>query len=127
MATLTGAVVVALGNQCAAVLGNDDQLIKKIMGAADYFHERVWQLPLFEEYSKDMNSDYADIKNSVNNRMGGTIRGAVFLKHFIKEGIKWAHLDIAATAWDLGHHAYHPKRGASGAHVRSIAKFVQDY
>jgi leucyl aminopeptidase len=67
------------------------------------------------------------MKNSANDPLGGTIRGAVFLKQFIKKGVRWAHLDIAATAWSVGHLSYIPKRGASGLFVRTLAKFASDF
>lgn len=126
-ATLTGAVGIALGQQACAVLGNDDSLIQSIIDVgADHF-ERAWQLPLFDEYFEDMKSDWADMKNAVNNPLGGTIRGAIFLKQFIREGMRWAHMDIAYTAHDVAHLAYCPKHGASGLHVRTLAALACDF
>lgn len=127
VATLTGAVMVALGKHCCGILGNDDGLIEMIKRAGDVNGERLWQLPLFDEYFDDLKSDIADMKNSANDPMGGTIRGAIFLKQFIKKGMPWAHLDIAATAWSTGHLSYLPKRGASGTYVRTLAQFASDF
>lgn len=126
-ATLTGAVNVALGKQACAVLGTDDALIDSLRRASDLAGERVWQLPLFDEYFEDMKSEYADMRNSANNASGGTIRGAIFLKQFIRKGMAWAHLDIAATAWDMGHLPYCPKKGGSGLFVRTLARFAAEY
>ncbi len=126
-ATLTGAVSIALGKQCAGIMGNDDDLIEKVRAAGAVNGERLWQLPLYDEYFEDLKSDYADMKNSANDSYGGTIRGAAFLKQFIKPGYKWAHLDIAAVANGVTHLSYYPKRGASGAHVRTLAQFAADF
>jgi leucyl aminopeptidase len=127
IATLTGAVLVALGKQCCAVLGNDEGLIETVRRAGEVNGERIWQLPLYDEYFDDMKSAYADMKNSCNDPLGGTIRGAVFLKQFIRKGVPWAHLDIAACAYDMSHINYYPKKGASGAYVRTLAQFALDF
>jgi leucyl aminopeptidase len=127
VATLTGAVSIALGKHCCGILGNDEELIAQVRRAGDVNGERIWELPLFDEYFDDLRSDTADMKNSANDSYGGTIRGAVFLKQFIKKGQKWAHLDIAATAWAIPHLSYIPKRGASGIYVRTLAKFAADF
>jgi leucyl aminopeptidase len=127
VATLTGAVSVALGKQCCAILGNEENLMDSIKRAGEVSGERIWQLPLYDEYFDDLKSDYADMKNSANDSNGGTIRGAIFLKQFIKKNVQWAHLDIAAMAYNLSHISYYPKRGASGAYVRTLAQFIADY
>lgn len=126
-ATLTGAVQIALGKQCCAILGNDDGLIESIRQAGSANHERIWQLPMFDEYFEDMKSDTADMRNSANDGSGGTIRGAIFMNQFIRKGMKWAHLDIAATANGMGHIPYFPKKGASGMYVRTLAQFAADF
>ncbi len=126
-ATLTGAVSIALGKLCCAILGNDDTVIESLRQAGERSGERMWQLPLFDEYFEDMKSDTADMKNSVNDSNGGTIRGAIFLKQFIRKGTQWAHLDIAAVAYNLTHLSYYPKKGASGACVRTLAQFAEDF
>jgi leucyl aminopeptidase len=127
VATLTGAVSIALGKHCCGIMGNDQQLIDAVRTSGDAVGERAWQLPLFDEYFEDLKSDTADMKNSANDSYGGTIRGAIFMKQFIKPGMKWAHLDIAATANGLSHISYFPKKGASGAHVRTLAQFAKDF
>ncbi|MBU6376025.1 MAG: leucyl aminopeptidase [Bdellovibrionales bacterium] len=126
-ATLTGAVTVALGKQCCAILGNDDGLIEALREAGDENHERIWQLPLFDEYLDDLRSDSADLRNVANDGYGGTIRGAIFMREFIRKGMKWAHLDIAATANGMGHVPYFPKKGASGMYVRTLAQFASEF
>jgi leucyl aminopeptidase len=127
IATLTGAVSVALGKQCCAVLGNDETLIETLRRAGEVNGEKMWQLPLFEEYFDDLKSDYADMKNSANDSNGGTIRGAIFLKQFIRKGTRWAHLDIAGVAYNLNTLTYLPKKGASGIYVRTLAQFAADF
>lgn len=127
IATLTGAVGVALGKQACAVLGNDDAFVEAVRRAGDDCGERTWQLPLWDEYFEDLKSDWADMRNSANDALGGTIRGAIFLKQFIRKGVPWAHLDIAATAWSITHLSYLPKKGASGSYVRTLAKLVEQY
>jgi len=127
VATLTGAVSIALGKHACAVLGNDETLIDAVRRAGESNGERVWQLPLWDEYFEDLKSDCADMKNSANDGNGGTIRGAIFLKQFIRKGVSWAHLDIASTAWGLTHLSYYPKKGASGAYVRTLAQLAADF
>ncbi len=123
LATLTGAVIVALGHFVTAVLGNDDTLIKNIKKAGETSGERVWELPLWEEYDKLLKSDIADIKNSGTGQ-AGTITGASFLKNFTSK-YKWAHLDIAGTAWDVKGNPYLPK-GATGVGVRLLVEYLKN-
>lgn len=126
-ATLTGAVVVALGKQCCGIMGTDDALVQQLVRLGQENFERMWQLPLFDEYMDDMRTDCADMKNVGNDGNGGTIRGGIFLKQFIKKGMKWAHLDIAATGWGMGHIPYYPRKGGSGMHVRTVAQFLSEF
>lgn len=126
-ATLTGAVVVALGKYCAGLMANDDALAEALKRTGDECGERMWQLPMYDEYFDDLKSEWADMRNVANDGSGGTIRGAIFMKQFIRKGTKWAHLDIAATAYNVTHLSYMPKRGASGLHVRTLAKFAADF
>ncbi|HEY8225607.1 MAG TPA: leucyl aminopeptidase [Pyrinomonadaceae bacterium] len=121
MATLTGAVSIALGDVNAAVLGTDQQLIDEIIASGHEVGEKFWQLPLDKEYSKQIKSDIADIKN-VGGRKAGTITAAAFLKEFA-DGISWAHLDIAGTAWGDEAKPYRSK-GPTGIAVRTLLKFV---
>lgn len=127
VATLTGAVSIALGKFCCGILGNSDDLIDAVRQAGNFCGERIWELPLYDEYFDDLRSETADMRNSANDSYGGTIRGAIFLKQFIKKGTRWAHLDIAATAWGLTHLSYIPKRTASGLFVRTLAQFIADF
>lgn len=99
LATLTGAVIVALGSSAAAVLGNDDHLIDHLIKSGDAAGERLWQLPLYKDYADEMKSDFADLSNLGKSGVAGTATAAAFLQEFVPEGIPWAHLDIAGTAW----------------------------
>ncbi|HWC66061.1 MAG TPA: leucyl aminopeptidase, partial [Thermoanaerobaculia bacterium] len=96
-ATLTGAVLVALGQECAGVMGNDDRLVGDLVGAGETTGDRFWRLPLWDEYRELLKSEYADIKIS-GGRYGGTVSAASFLKEFVPEGVPWAHCDIAGMA-----------------------------
>jgi leucyl aminopeptidase len=124
LATLTGACVVALGAHATGMLGNDDEIMKKLTAAGNATYERVWQLPLFEEYEKQIKSDIADVKN-VGGRWAGTITAALFLKKFLPKNkdYKWVHLDIAGTAMLEEPLPYTPK-GGSGVGVRLLVEFM---
>ena len=121
MATLTGAVSIALGDVNAAVLGTDQELIDEIISAGKEVGEKFWQLPLDKEYTKQIKSDIADIKN-VGGRKAGTITAAAFLKEFA-DGVSWAHLDIAGTAWGDDAKPYRSK-GPTGIAVRTLLRIV---
>ncbi|MBA3571772.1 MAG: aminopeptidase, partial [Pyrinomonadaceae bacterium] len=121
LATLTGAVSIALGDVNAAVLGTDQELIDEIIAAGNEVGEKFWQLPLDKEYSKQIKSDIADIKN-VGGRKAGTITAAAFLKEFA-DGVAWAHLDIAGTAWGDEAKPYRSK-GPTGIAVRTLINIV---
>jgi leucyl aminopeptidase len=122
MATLTGAVSIALGDINTAVIGTDQELIDEIIAAGREVGEKFWQLPLDKEYSKQIKSDIADIKN-VGGRKAGTITAAAFLKEFA-DGLAWAHLDIAGTAWGEDAKPYRSK-GPTGIAVRTLLKIVE--
>ena len=124
LATLTGAVITALGHFACGMLGTDDTLMEKLKAAAEETHERVWQLPLWDDYDGALKSKVADVKN-IGDGTAGTIAGAAFLKKFA-EGYPWVHLDIAGTAWDVDGSSYIPK-GASGYGVRLLVQFVRDW
>jgi leucyl aminopeptidase len=121
MATLTGAVSIALGDVNTAVLGTDQELIDEIIAAGREVGEKFWQLPLDKEYTKQIKSDIADIKN-VGGRKAGTITAAAFLKEFA-DGVSWAHLDIAGTAWGDDAKPYRAK-GPTGVAVRTLLNIV---
>ncbi|MFN2499508.1 MAG: leucyl aminopeptidase [Pyrinomonadaceae bacterium] len=122
MATLTGAVSIALGDVNAAILGTDQVLIDEVISAGKEVGEKFWQLPLDKEYSKQIKSDIADIKN-VGGRKAGTITAAAFLKEFA-DGVSWAHLDIAGTAWGDEAKPFRSK-GPTGIAVRTLIKIVE--
>lgn len=122
MATLTGAVSIALGDVNAAVMGTDQELIDEIIAAGREVGEKFWQLPLDKEYSKQIKSDIADIKN-VGGRKAGTITAGAFLKEFA-DGTPWAHLDIAGTAWGEDAKPFRAK-GPTGIAVRMLLKFIE--
>jgi leucyl aminopeptidase len=124
LATLTGAVVVALGSQATGMMGTDKAMMDRLRAAGEYSAERVWELPLYEEYSKQIKSDFADIKNVSNNREAGSIIGGAFLKEFVGD-TPWVHLDIAGTAWTRENKPYIPK-GATGVGIRLLVKTLED-
>ncbi len=119
-ATLTGAVGVALGKICAGLMGNDDDLNLTICEASDLSGERVWELPIYSEYAEGMKSAYADMRNMGEAGQAGTIVGGMFLKNFIRDNVKWAHIDLASVAYDHGATSYSPRKGASGWGVRLL-------
>lgn len=121
VATLTGACIIALGNQAAAILGNDDKLIDQLLKAGQRSGERLWQLPLWEEYGSQIKSDFADVKNT-GGRPAGTITAAAFLQKFADQ-YRWAHLDIAGMAWEDKGKAGIP-RGGSGFGVRLLIDYL---
>lgn len=122
LATLTGACVVALGHEASGLMGNDQRLLDALKGAGERCGERLWQLPLWDEYGEVMKSDIADLKNA-GSRDGGSITAGWFLKQFVGT-TRWAHLDIAGTAWGDKNRPYCPK-GASGVGVRLLIEYLQ--
>ncbi len=124
LATLTGAVIVALGSTYAGLMVNDEQLARRISDAGERTGEIVWRLPLHKEYDELIKGTYADLDNAPEARKAGTIVGAAFLSNFVGE-TPWAHLDIAGSAWDLGR-AYVGK-GASGYGVRLLVELARSY
>jgi leucyl aminopeptidase len=124
LATLTGACVVALGHHATGMMGNDDPLMAALKSAGQATYERVWELPIFEEYESQIKSDVADVKN-VGGRWAGAITAALFLKKFIGE-YKWVHLDIAGTAILEEALPYAPK-GGSGVGVRLLVSFLRSW
>lgn len=123
-ATLTGAVVVALGNRCAGLFSNNDALAEALYHSGRTTGEEVWRLPLCEAYKEDCSSDIADIKN-IGKGSAGSIIGALFLEHFVKN-TAWAHLDIAGTSYQNEAKGYWPKY-ASGFGVRLMHAYIERY
>ena len=124
LATLTGAVITCLGHIAAGALGTDDALIEKVKKAGEKTHERVWELPLWDDYDEGVKSTVADVKN-IGDGTSGTIAGAAFLKKFA-DGYPWVHLDIAGTAWGMKGSTYIPD-SASGYGVRLLVQLVEDW
>jgi leucyl aminopeptidase len=124
LATLTGAVIIALGSTYAGLISNDDAFAAKVTEAGERTGEIVWRLPLHEEYDELIKGKYGDLDNAPEGRKAGTITGATFLSHFVGD-TPWVHLDIAGSAWDLGR-AYAPK-GAAGYGVRLLVELARSY
>ncbi|MEM3094886.1 MAG: leucyl aminopeptidase [Nitrososphaera sp.] len=126
VATLTGAAVIALGANVAAIVGTNKQLTDRLRKLADKTGERMWELPLYDEFHEQIKSTYADIKN-VGGRPGGAITAAAFLSNFVN-GVPWVHIDIAGTAWTQDgtyEKSYNP-RGATGFGVRTLVKLLME-
>ncbi len=121
IATLTGAIGIALGHTASGVMGNDAALIREVIEAGQRAHERAWELPLWDEYRELIKSDIADVKNS-GGRAAGSITAGWFLKEFV-EGYPWAHLDIASTAYTERDDAAMVK-GPTAMGVRLFSEFV---
>ncbi len=117
VATLTGACVIALGAHHTGVMGNDEALVRELVEAGERTDDRAWQLPLTEEYAEQLKSNFADFAN-IGGREGGAITAAAFLSKFA-EGLRWAHLDIAGTAYQGGSH-----KGSTGRPTPLIADFL---
>lgn len=125
-ATLTGACVVALGNNVAGMVSNNDALARKILESSGNTAEKVWRLPLDDEYMQMIESDIADMKNMGIGRAAGTITAAAFLRNAIAD-TPWVHLDIAGVAWTqkaTREKPYNPK-GATGFGVRLVLDYLQ--
>ncbi len=126
LATLTGAAIVALGDDIAALMDNDQTLENKLMQASQMSGERIWPLPLPEEYKSHIKSKVADIKNIGKKGSAGTIAGGLFLQHFVKKA-KWAHLDIAGPAWIEQPEISYLPIGGSGFGVRLLLNFLLNF
>jgi leucyl aminopeptidase len=125
IATLTGACVVALGHYATGLFSNRDSFRKAVERAGDHAGEKLWQLPLYKEYTDDIQSDVADIKNAAG-RYGGACTAAAFLQEFVGK-TPWAHLDIAGTAMDAKVSSIQPKSVASGAAVRTLLQLAMNF
>ena len=124
-ATLTGACVVALGEECSGLFTQDDELAKQLTEAGEKTTERLWRLPLWDEYKELIKSPYADMKNC-GPRYGGAITAAIFLKEFVNTK-KWAHLDIAGTAWVTKNNNPLKPIGATGEGIRLTIEFLKNW
>ena len=122
VATLTGACIAALGDAASGIMGSDQQLIDQMIAAGQQSGEKLWQLPLFEEYKDYSKSEVADIKNCTQQGKAGPSIGGLFLRLFA-EDTAWVHLDIAGTAFlDKGRH--YLSSGATGAMVRTLTRYL---
>jgi leucyl aminopeptidase len=119
-ATLTGAVLVALGHHTTGIMGTDEDLIRRVKESSEKTGEKVWEFPLWEEYCEEVKSKIADVKNLGNGRNSGTIAGGAFLKEFVDKDTPWVHFDIAGSAWGEKEKPYGPKAGATGNIIRLV-------
>ena len=125
-ATLTGAIMVALGQHYAGLFCNDDKLSNTLYEAGLNSNERVWRMPLHDDFDKELNSPFVDIKNIGSGRYGGSVTAAQFLQRFIPNKTKWAHLDIAGTTWKNNGDMLNNK-GSTGFGLTLIANFINTY
>ncbi len=123
LATLTGAISIALGRQYAGLFTCEDRLATELLTAGDAVDERLWRMPMNEDYLAEMKSDTADLVNSNERREGASSTAASFLMHFAK-GMRWAHLDIASTGWTYAERADSP-RGANGYGARLLTRWLE--
>lgn len=129
LATLTGAIIIALGHEYAGLFANDDALAGQIASSAAAENEPVWRMPLLPAYDKLIDSPNADMKNISGKSGAGSITAAQFLKRFVQDGVAWAHLDIAGTAWKGAGDHNNPTvpLWATGYGVRLLDRFVADH
>ncbi len=126
VATLTGAQLVALGPRTAGVMGSDDEVAAAVAEAARQAGEQAWAMPLPEELRKGLDSTVADIANVAGERYGGMLVAGLFLREFVPDGVRWAHVDIAGPAFHEGEpYGYTPK-GGTGAAVRMLVQVATD-
>jgi len=126
LATLTGAIIVALGQEYAGMFANDDELAERLSKAGEETGEKVWRMPLAPEYDKLIDSKFADVKNTGGSRWGGAITAAQFVKRFVDDKTPWAHLDIAGTGFDSRQNDVNRSWG-SGWGVRLLDRLVAEY
>ncbi len=125
-ATLTGACLVALGSEVCGLMGNNDKLKKTLLDFAKKEQEYLWELPIIDEFRKDLKSSVADLRNIGSNRFAGTPKAAAFLENFVPKEVEWAHLDIAGVADSQSHLSYCPPKGASGAMIRTLVAYLMN-
>lgn len=124
LATLTGAIGVALGKGGAGLMSNDEDFAEMVKEAARVSGERVVELPLFDEYFDELKSEYADMRNSGDGPSNGAQRGGIFLQQYIRKGQPWVHLDIASMAYSCGHVPYNPRKAGTGYGVRILVELA---
>jgi leucyl aminopeptidase len=119
VATLTGACIIALGRTATGLFSNNEDLAGQLLSAGSTVHDRAWQLPIWDDYKNQLDSNFADLAN-IGGRGAGSITAAVFLSQFAKK-YPWAHLDIAGTAWNSG-----KQKGATGRPVALLSQYLLD-
>ncbi|HEX2015020.1 MAG TPA: aminopeptidase, partial [Nitrososphaera sp.] len=123
---LTGAAIIALGSNVAALVGTNKQLTDRLRKLSEKTGEKMWELPLYDEFHDQIKSTFADIRN-IGGRPGGAITAAAFLSNFVN-GVPWTHIDIAGTAWTQDgtfERSYNPK-GATGFGVRTLVRLLTE-
>lgn len=125
-ATLTGAILVALGSEVCGLFSNDQKLADALLKSAKNKDEYMWQLPIIEEHKNDMKALVADLKNIGGSGHGGSAKGAAFIENFVEPGIAWAHLDIAGIGDSQGHLPYCSPKGASGLIIRTLVDYLKN-
>ncbi|NOT79569.1 MAG: leucyl aminopeptidase [Bacteriovoracaceae bacterium] len=125
-ATLTGAILVALGNEVCGLFSNNQKLADSLLKSAKSTNEYMWQLPIIDEHRNDMKAIVADLKNIGGSSFGGSAKGAAFIENFIEPGIAWAHLDIAGIGDSQGHLPYCSPKGASGLVIRTLVNYLKN-
>jgi leucyl aminopeptidase len=119
IATLTGACVVALGKHASGLFSNSEDLAAELLDAGEAVRDRAWRMPLWDDYQEQLKSNFADVAN-VGGSQAGSVTAACFLARFTR-GQRWAHLDIAGSAWESG-----PKKGATGRPVALLSRYLLD-
>lgn len=125
LATLTGACMVALGDRIAGAMGNDEKLIEAIKQSGEQAGERIWPLPMIDEYKDELKSDVADLSNTHQTRYGGAILGGMFLAKFVDENTPWVHLDIAGPVFAKKPFASYIPKGGTGFGVRTLLEYIR--
>jgi leucyl aminopeptidase len=125
LATLTGAIIIALGKDLAGLFSNNEALAENLLAASKASHDHLWRMPLPRQYEKQIESRVADVKNT-GGRPGGSITAALFIQKFVS-GVPWAHLDIASTAWKPASTVPTIPNGATGFGVRLLDRLVADH
>jgi leucyl aminopeptidase len=126
VATLTGAATVALGNRTSGVMATDESLAARISESAKRAGEAMWPMPLPEDLRKGLDSSVADIANVSGDRAGGMLTAGLFLREFVPDGVRWAHLDIAGPAFNDGGAFGYTSKGGTGAAVRTLVQVALD-
>ncbi len=124
IATLTGGCIIALGHFAGGIMGNDRELVDSLIKVGEKTGERLWELPLWSDYERLVKSEVADIANVGPKGEASTIVGGIFLKSFIEGNIRWAHIDIAGTAWGVKHISYWNEKYPTGFGVRLLTNWL---